>query len=243
MCGSGFGRYAGTYRIATELRDEGYTVQVIEYFTKWTTAELLHIVRKFVTRQCLWIGVSTTFLSPDTHRKRADVMSIPESITGRDDWPEIVNTIREINPRCIVAAGGAKANMISQTDKKFDVIMKGQGETSAVHLSNELFARKRVPRLVTLPYDDSPKSTIKFEDSDIIFPGEHLPVEIARGCIFKCSFCNYPLNGKKLWEFNRQPHLVREDIDDVHNKFGSTGFMFCDDNYNDSTDKVKRCHK
>ena len=141
MCGSGVGRSAGTYRIAPELREEGYTVQVIVYLTKWTTAELLHIVRKFVTRQCLWIGVSTTFLSPDTHRKRADVMSIPESITGRDDWPEIVNTIREINPRCIVAAGGAKANMISHTAKTFDGIMIGQGATSAVHRSNEFIAR------------------------------------------------------------------------------------------------------
>jgi radical SAM superfamily enzyme YgiQ (UPF0313 family) len=243
VCSAGFGRYAGTYRIATELRDQGYTVQVIEYFTIWSTAELLQIVRKFVTHNCLWVGVSTTFLSPDTHRKRADVMSMPESFTGRNDWPEIVSTIRDINPRCLIVAGGAKADMIPHTDTTFDVIISGQGETSATYISDQLFARRDVSRLQSLPYDNYPKSTIKFEDNDIIFPGEHLPVEIARGCIFKCSFCNYPLNGKKLWEFNRQPRLVREDINDVHNKFGSTGFMFCDDNYNDSPDKVKRFHK
>ena len=85
VCSSGFGRYAGTYRIASELRDNGYIVQVVEYFTKWSTYELMSIIRKFVTKDCLWVGVSTTFLSPDTHRKRKDVLEAPTSVTGRDD--------------------------------------------------------------------------------------------------------------------------------------------------------------
>ena len=157
VCSAGFGRYAGTYRIATELRDQGYTVQVIEYFTIWSTAELLQIVRKFVTHNCLWVGVSTTFLSPDTHRKRADVMSMPESFTGRNDWPEIVSTIRDINPRCLIVAGGAKADMIPHTDTTFDVIISGQGETSATYISDQLFARRDVSRLQSLPYDNYPK--------------------------------------------------------------------------------------
>ena len=242
VCSSGFGRYAGTYRIASELRDSGYIVQVVEYFTKWSTYELMSIIRKFVTKDCLWVGVSTTFLSPDTHRKRKDVLEAPTSVTGRDDWEEISRYIKHCNPNCVIAAGGAKANMIPQSDKTFDVLMVGQGENSAITLSNALFEKKSVPRVLDLPYSDYPNSTIKFEDNDIIFPGEHLPVEIARGCIFKCSFCNYPLNGKKLWEFNRKPHLVRQDIENAHDRFGSTGFMFCDDNYNDSPEKVRRFH-
>jgi radical SAM superfamily enzyme YgiQ (UPF0313 family) len=28
-----------------------------------------------------------------------------------------------------------------------------------------------------------------------------LPIEIARGCIFKCKFCSYPLNGKQNLDF------------------------------------------
>ena len=32
ICSPGFGRYAGTYRCATELRDKGYEVQVVEFF-------------------------------------------------------------------------------------------------------------------------------------------------------------------------------------------------------------------
>ena len=62
VCSPGFGRYAGTYRIATELRNAGYIVQVIEYFTRWTTQELKNIIRKFVSRDTLMIGISSTFL-------------------------------------------------------------------------------------------------------------------------------------------------------------------------------------
>jgi len=257
VCSPGFGRYAGTYRIASELRDQGYIVQIIEYFTRWSTDEIKSIISKFITKQCLWVGVSTTFLSPDVQRKRSDILrpvftinqnwkkdygTIPPSITGRDDWEEVVEYIRSINPKIVIAAGGAKADLIPESDKTFDVITTGQGETSALELSNALYEGSKVPRILTLPYNDYFNCNIKFDKDDIIFPGEHLPIEIARGCIFKCSFCNYPLNGKKLWEFNRKPHLVREDIEDVHEQFGSTGFMFCDDTYNDAPEKVKRFH-
>ena len=212
ICSPGFGRYAGTYRIASELRDQGYIVQIIEYFTRWSTDEIKSIISKFITKQCLWVGVSTTFLSPDVQRKRSDILrpvftinqnwkkdygTVPPSITGRDDWEEVVEYIRSINPKIVIAAGGAKADLIPESDKTFDVITTGQGETSALELSNALYEGRKVPRVLALPYNDYPNSTIKFVENDIIFPGEHLPVEIARGCIFKCSFCNYELNGKR----------------------------------------------
>ena len=60
----GFGRYAGPYKIASELRQHGFVVQVIEYFTAWTTRDLKIIIKKFVTQNTLWVGVSTTFLAP-----------------------------------------------------------------------------------------------------------------------------------------------------------------------------------
>jgi radical SAM superfamily enzyme YgiQ (UPF0313 family) len=246
VCAPGFGRYAGTYRIATELRDKGYAVQTIDYWTKWTTDELKSILSKFVTKECLWVGVSTTFVTSGEVKKRPDDESLGRlgmpPISGRDDWAELVDHMRSINPKIMIVAGGTKASQVPESDKTFDVLMPGQGETSAVALSEALSEDRKVPRIIALPYTDYPNSSIKYTENDIIFPGEHLPVELARGCIFKCSFCNYELNGKKLWEFNRKPHLVREDVERIHDQYGSTGFMFCDDTYNDSLEKVKRYH-
>jgi hypothetical protein len=244
VCAPGFGRYAGTYRIATELRDNGYAVQVIDYWTKWTTDELKSILSKFVTKECLWVGLSTTFITSGIVKKSVnhpDRLSMPP-VSGRDDWAELVDHMRSINPKIVIAAGGTKSSSIPESDKTFDVTVTGEGETSAVGLSDALSGDRKVPRIIALPYTNYPDSTIKYVENDIIFPNEHLPIELARGCIFKCSFCNYELNGKKLWEFNRKPHLVREDVERIHDQYGSTGFMFCDDTYNDSPDKVKRFH-
>ncbi len=249
VCSPGFGRYAGTYRIATELRHAGFIVQVVEYFTRWTTEELKQIIDKFVTSDTLWVGVSSTFLSPYNHRNRKDDGTIDRrltksaQVTGRSDWLDIVDYIKQINHNCKIAIGGAKSNSISHDDPTWDHIMIGQGEVQAWKLSINLGGKRRTEKVMTDDYTNFPTSRIKFEDNDIIHPGEHLPVEIARGCIFKCSFCNYPLNGKKLWEFNRRPEYVRADLEHAYNNFGSRGFMFCDDNYNDSPEKVKRFHE
>lgn len=54
---------AGAYRIATELRKNGYKVQVVDDFLHLCTAadKLWAIIDKFVGPNTLWVGFSTTF--------------------------------------------------------------------------------------------------------------------------------------------------------------------------------------
>ena len=259
----GFGRYAGPYKIASDLRSSGFIVQVIEYFTRWSTRDLKIIIKKFVTQDTLWVGVSTTFLaqrddsSASAFIKR-DKLSYRDAsfydkfklfpyqeVVGRNDWPEIADFIRTINENCKLVMGGYRVSSLSRDtiDPYIDYIISGEGESSALFLSSELQNNKTLPKILSEPYNDYSHSVLRYEDNDLIFKKEHLPIEIARGCIFKCAFCSYALNGKKLWEFNRKPNLVREDIEYIYEKFGSTGFMFCDDTYNDSPEKVARFHQ
>ena len=257
----GFGRYAGPYKIASELRQHGFVVQVIEYFTAWTTRDLKIIIKKFVTQNTLWVGVSTTFLAPRDNSMadytKLDLLRNRDSsfydkfkvfpyhvVVGRNDWPEIVDFIRTINENCKLVMGGHRVNFSHDTkDPYIDYIISGEGESSALFLSLELQKDKTLPKNLSEPYNGYSHSVLRYEDNDLIFKKEHLPIEIARGCIFKCAFCSYPLTGKKLWEFNRNPHLVREEIELAYEKFDSTGFMFCDDTYNDSPEKVARFHQ
>ena len=135
-----------------------------------------------------------------------------------------------------------------------DFVLSGQSDVSIRYLANHVVYgddikvsyEKNGCQIIQekeYPVNDFPTTRIQYHDNDIIFPGEILPIELARGCIFKCAFCSYDLLGKKVWEFNRDPELVSADLIDAHNKFGSTGFMFCDDTYNDSVDKVERLHE
>ena len=145
ICSPGFGRYAGTYRIASEMRAAGYTVQVIEYFTKWNKEQILAIIKKFVTKDTLWVGLSTTFLEYErmfgTDKNRLQQISKTATITGRDDWPELVDEIRSINPNCKIVAGGTKVKQIRPDDDTFDIIVHGQGQDSLLELTENLVSR------------------------------------------------------------------------------------------------------
>ena len=275
ICSPGFGRYAGTYRCATELRDKGYEVQVVEFFCRYTTEQLKHILTKFITRDTLWIGVSTTFLQPvrydqwewgdkDKQSAHSRITGEPvkldknswwhsvqgdrlAQVVGRFDWPEIVDHIRHLNPDCKIVFGGAKAgyNVFpdpKEDDKYVDIRMVGQSENSLIEVTHALEQKKRYSKVMTRPYDDFPQSRIRFLDHDLIFDKEALPIEIARGCIFKCSFCAFDLNGKKMWEYNRSPENIRKELQYAYDKWGTTGWMFSTDTYNDSPKKVKMFH-
>ena len=112
VCSPGFGRYAGTYRIATELRNAGFSVQVVEYFTRWTTDELKKIIFRFVSKDTLLVGISTTFLLNEISRSRAATAEIRQKyrdskdeghrlaeFLGRTDWPELYETIKYYNSK------------------------------------------------------------------------------------------------------------------------------------------------
>jgi radical SAM superfamily enzyme YgiQ (UPF0313 family) len=83
----------------------------------------------------------------------------------------------------------------------------------------------------------------KWEDNDFIFPNESLPIEISRGCIFKCKFCNFQLTGKKKFDYIRNVNLIKEELIDNYERFGTTNYMFTDDTFNDSTYKLELIHK
>ena len=49
----GYGKYAGTYKLATEIRNAGYTCQVVDLFSYYTYAQLEKIIDKFVTSKTI----------------------------------------------------------------------------------------------------------------------------------------------------------------------------------------------
>jgi radical SAM superfamily enzyme YgiQ (UPF0313 family) len=282
VCYGGFGRYAGTYRVATELREAGYTVQVIEFFVQWDEDQMIKIIDKFITKETILVGFSCTFFLPKkmAWAGRSKIRSLikghdgnsenkgdernlvhgnPGNLSilfGRDDIFDLLDCIKQQAPNSKIMVGGARSYLAEDEpyNKKVDYVLSGQSDVSVLALADHVLygsdlkvAYKKGKCNVVLekeyPVENYTTSRIIYEDNDLIFDNEILPIELARGCIFKCSFCSYSLIGKKVWEFNRAPDLVAADLVDAYNKFGSTGFMFCDDTYNDSVDKVESLHK
>ena len=63
----GWMRSAGAYKLATELRLAGYSVQVIDFTCRLTEEETLKIFKKFITKETKILGVSDTFLYDDAN--------------------------------------------------------------------------------------------------------------------------------------------------------------------------------
>lgn len=218
----GVGRYAGPYRVASEFRKRGQEVKVVDFMMRFSLAELKMIVAQYITPETQWIGISSTFLASanfDPFLNRIQIRDHLQKSTSvgltHEEAEDFFKFCREKNLRILI--GGSRQKF------EFDNVewVSGNAEEK---LFSEPFA-----------FNDS---KILWNDDDHISEGEHLPIEIARGCIFKCSFCSYNLNGKKLWEFCKTPEVVEEEMMRNYDKFGTTGYMFSDDTYNDSPIKV-----
>ena len=231
----------GGYRIATELRQAGYSVRVIDItvFNGFDN-DLRAILEKLISNKTLWIGFSTNFF--------ATLFNMPLDLMGLSpigaDQPliDFIMHCRKLNPKIKIVAGGFKTwnwsrykihHFMSYSDREvvdYTDWLAGKGKTD---LSYHLGVTKGQE------FKEFTSSQIQYEETDIMLPGMSLPIEISRGCIFRCKFCAFPLNGKTKGEWIKKAEILRAEFIDNYEKWGTTNYIFSDDTYNDSLDKVK----
>ncbi len=243
-------KYAGAFRIASELRKHGYNVSCIDLtpFNGFDD-ELKDLLGKLISQETLWVGFSTTFLP--------DLLGVPmlkqnESYKRRWKNKNIWQTIDafkkfvySINPNCKFIAGGARYFPVEYRGFK---VFKSYSDETIIDYTNWLAGKQdpkpefNYPIIQGYEYKDFVNSQITYEDSDIVLPGDVLPIEISRGCIFKCKFCTYNLKGKKKGDWVKHTGILRDEFTRNYEKFGITDYVFADDTYNDSIDKIKILH-
>lgn len=242
----GFARYAGAYRIATELRNAGFRVRVIDFFASYSLTQIEEILRGLVGPKTLFIGFATSLWVKDKDFGRYLANSYDEHLKTLYPVSEAVisrvfELSRELAPDIKFVVGGSKAE--SLRDERIDHWVIGQGEAAIVALSQKLqrkdFSSPKILEGQKFPYAGFTKSKIDWTSEDLIFAEECLPIELARGCIFRCSFCYYPLNGKKRGEYIKSEADLLAEILDTHEKHGTKTFLFTDDLVNDSLEKVE----
>lgn len=163
--------------------------------------------------------------------------------------------IRNKNPHLKIVAGGSKARSITHT---VDYTVVGLADASAVLLADHLKYGKHLPpdayqapdndkQPTCITYDIKgeqfpfAKSITKFEESDHIFPGEVLPVEVSRGCMFRCKFCSYPLlgRGKNSPEYVKHVDCLAEEFRYNYENFGCYKYFIIDDTFNETSQKLQ----
>ena len=253
----------GPYKVASELRSAGFEVLVIHHLHVFSLNEIQHLLEHAVSDKTLFVGINNFFygdLSQINQQSSGGVelgIIPPGAILphGIEYNTEIKQLIKNKNPNCKLVLGGPTA--YDNSDHAiFDYIVVGYAENSIVnlaqHLENTSVKLNKSYRSIYGPtvINDSKAEGYDFEnckleyaDHDGILPGETLTLEVARGCIFKCAFCSYPLNGKKKLDFIRSRDLILNELISNYNRFGTTRYIFCDDTFNDSVEKCRMIYE
>jgi hypothetical protein len=252
-------RILGPYKAAYSLREAGFEVSVIYNAHTFSIDEMKHTLQHLVSDKTLFVGINNFFYSdvsnPLFYLKTSSEHSYPDSGTllphGKQYNDDIVKLIKSKSPNCKLVLGGPSATDMAQ-NKVFNYVVMGYAETSIVNLAQHLLDKSVklnksyksiygpviINDLKADDYDFS-RCVMRFSDNDAILPGETLVTEIARGCIFRCSFCSYPLNGKKKMDYMRDINLLRDELIDNYERFGVTRYILSDDTVNDSPEKCQ----
>jgi radical SAM superfamily enzyme YgiQ (UPF0313 family) len=241
-------RAIGPYQLAWWLRTKGYNCQVIDMVHTMTVDELVSYTEKFITGNTLCIGVSSTFFSNFNSKTKQNhwVRQIPRM------YVEAIKVIKERYPNIKIVLGGGLCDLLYPEELSiFDVTIMGEAEDSFLEVLEEWRkGRKFIFSAETKggkPYITTAKEkhfnieecSHKFAEQDCIIDGETLPIEISRGCIFKCKFCQYAHIGKTKFDYLRREELIKEEIDHNYKHFKTTNYYILDDTFNDSDHKMQ----
>lgn len=257
-------RPIGAYRLASELRDHGYKVLVVDFFSKWLMepAEFDNLLKTVITEETRFVGYSGTFFSI-RNRPKTEVDSYREYYGySMHQWPVEVKFIKKINQRIKslnnrvkIFYGGAQASKLNAnlTESGVDYVVQGLADSIIVEILDNLCNDRHIrytPKndCRVIDYDilghqfDFVNSRTVFHESDCFAPDEVLPFETSRGCLFKCKFCAFPLIGRKKNDpaYHRNIEIMAEELRHNYDLFGVTKYMFLDDTFNESTEKLRQ---
>ena len=238
----------GPFRIATDLRNAGFSVICIDLtafdYKDDFDSELESYLSKCIGSQTLWVGISASFLWK-IFGVQHKVIPTAES-TDKDElgMTKFVEFVYKTNPKIKLILGGTRSWIL---EKKFGfVTFEGPADEEIVKYSQWLNGDKLIiplefynKRIVYKEYKDFSTSVTKYHEDDIILDDDVLVLETARGCIFKCKFCSFPLNGKTKGDWIKNAEVLRKELIDNYNNYGITKYTISDDTFNDSEDKLQ----
>ena len=244
----------GAYKIANTLRQQGYSCLVVDHLHAFSLDEIKQVIDKSVSVNTLFVGFSTTFFNSTVNSINTDGSLTYSSILsgvmpqGIDFENQVITHIKSRHYNCKIIVGGTKAHA-NINDKNIDYSIIGYGEISILSIANHLKSKTTIlnsyKNIHGITVVDNRKNegydfvNSKFEWQELdVGNAKVLPIEIARGCIFKCKFCSYPLNGKQNLDFIRNSDILYEEMQSSYDRYGISNFYILDDTFNDSEYKL-----
>lgn len=249
-------RALGAYRIATELRKHGYSTLVIDYFSQWLNEpkNLFNVLDKVIGSNTLFVGFSGVFFLDEFSNKYNNQLPVLAT------WPlgghKMELYLKQITKKYSVKLvyGGLHTDAkVNNLRNSVDFIVKGLADTTVIELADHLSKKTPIKYMSTggraklINHDTLarnfvfPSSVVEYQPEDYIVPGETLPMETSRGCLFKCSFCDYVLIGRKKGDpaYHKTTDTLAAEFKKNYEQFKVNQYMFVDDTFNETTDKLR----
>lgn len=253
----GWGRDAGCYTIASQLRKNGFEVQVIDFFSFMSSSKMEQIVDKYFSSRTVAAGFSSTHFSAYLPEEFDDWMTSAKRTEKNNAWntyfpfpsdemQNYVDKMRKKSPNLKIIVGGQKVAQKRKLQENYPFVdhwIEGMADTSIVSICQDLkkgstTPKKRISSEKDFPsYKDFSESSILWKKNDHIFENEALPLEISRGCPFACSFCDY--KKKKFGELIKKPSSLENELIKNYDLFGITHYMITDFLVNESLEKTE----
>ena len=235
LTGKRWERILWTHRVATFLRMNDWDAEVVDFTAFWQLEELQEFVRSRTTNKTVMFCFGTAFLNP---------------------WSPYLNEfiawLKTAYPTIPVIVGGNNA-MVTPADN-VDYWVDSYGENAILALCKHLigtlgsllltdsafFGTKKVIRgLHHYPSAPLDNYLIDYEARDFMMPWECPQIETARGCMFSCSYCNFPIIGQAK-DVSVSKEEFKRQMQSGFEKWGITNWRVMDETFNDRPEKLQK---
>jgi hypothetical protein len=228
----------------------------LDYSNEFTSDEIIKVLDKHLSDDTLWFGYSSTFYWPEQSNDEFETTRTANSYLSEMYYDSDYNEVKKVidyvrqHSNAKILYGGAKAQFYAtfDTDPNIDYYIAGNADNALIDITN-YFAGKQdtiqhlLGKLIDSTLYNEPDvnniPTRWWKKEYNVLPNEGLPIELARGCIFKCKFCSYPLLGKKKGTYLRDPYEIKDELIKTWESHGTESYFFTDDTFNDDNDKLE----
>ena len=240
------GRGIAGARLRTAAAKENYNIMTIDYVNFLSVDRLFDILGKLITTNTKFLGFSSSWVSVAT-------MHLYPWYTQ-----EFFNKVREQWPDIKIITGGHDEFRKDFLLKNSDFHFHGYSDNSFVEFLKMIHGYKHtleykrtlfgkggyIDSNLQYPINDPDTLETVFYKEDGFESHHPLPIEIARGCIFRCGFCRHPFQGKKDYDsYQRTPESIARELKRNYDLFGTTRYTVLDDTFNDSIEKILHLKK
>lgn len=248
----GYSRYIAPYLLATKAREEGFDCLVIDKFTR--LQNLKEVLKKHIGPETVFIGISSTFLAAKVENPSDHTNLRPTLwLKNKNDFIQWMRELRQLTQNqkseAKIVCGGAKSLYSmehEETAELFDFFILGKAESYFASLLQLLVQGKEIPikqhkntfYTCDLFFPNARVEHVSntvWNKKDFVLKGESLPIELTKGCLYNCKFCNFEKQGSLRKELSR----LRDEFIRNYELFGTTVYHFCDDCFNDTRPKVE----